>query len=559
MKRSKDVNFNVIQTIVQIAKRLEGSKLIADAIEDIKEPLDLLSSYLNTTKEETQLFAVTFALQARINIIDLRDIINFLNISYIDSLKLKSDIDKLIEKSLIEMEEENGRKSRKTKYGKSSFSISGEISDQIYANQPIQVKEQKPLDIYEFAKTVSDLVQKRKFENINTMELFFLVDELEEKNKHLSQISKIKSKLATEDRTLLYEMLNDRITYCAPTTALELTITDIYENVRERRLKVRQLVEKTNPMFALELIELTSGNMANDSNLMLTNTALEYFLKEDAELFVYTQKLKSIIVNDIITLKELFFDPTLNQEIEFLTQSLMNDNFTILQKRMTDMGLSKGIAAIFYGSPGTGKTESVFQIAKQTGRDIFKVDISQTKSMWFGESEKLIKKVFLDYERACKNCSQKPLLLFNEADAILGKRQEISHSNVSQTENAIQNILLEEIEKFEGIMIATTNLVVGNFDKAFERRFLFKVKFDQPSNDVKSKIWLNKLNWLEQEFAIQLAKEFSFSGGEIDNIVRKIAMKEVLLGVRPDSSEILQFCQCEKLISSNKGNKVGFI
>ena len=66
-------------------------------------------------------------------------------------------------------------------------------------------------------------------------------------------------------------------------------------------------------------------------------------------------------------------------------------------------------------------------------------------------------------------------------------------------------------------------------------------------------------NWLEQEFAIQLAKEFSFSGGEIDNIVRKIAMKEVLLGVRPDSSEILQFCQCEKLISSNKGNKVGFI
>jgi hypothetical protein len=353
-------------------------------------------------------------------------------------------------------------------------------------------------------------------------------------------------------------MLNDRIAYGAPTSALELTINDIYENARERRLKIRQLVEKTNPMFELEFIELTTGNMANDSNLMLTNLALEFFLEEDAELFIYTQKTKNIIINENIESKELFYDPPLNREIDFLTHSLMPDNFNVLQERMTNMGLSKGVAAIFYGSPGTGKTETVYQISRLTGRDVFMVDISQTKSMWFGESEKLIKKVFTDYQRACKQCSLKPILLFNEADAILGKRQENSHSNVSQTENAIQNILLEELECFDSIMIATTNLQ-GNLDAAFERRFLFKVKFDQPSNEVKSKIWLNKLSWLEQEFANQLAKEFSFSGGEIDNIVRKVAMNEVLRGIRPDSSEILQFCRCEKLISGNKGNKVGFI
>jgi len=558
MKRSKDVNFNVIQTIVQIAKRLEGSKLIADAIEDIKEPLDMLSSYLNTTKEETQLFAVTFALQARINIIDLRDIINFLNISYIDSLKLKSDIDKLIEKSLIEMEEENGRKSRKSKYGKSSFSISSEIADMIYANHPIQVMEQKPLDIYVFIKTVSDFVQRRKYENISTMDLFFMVDDLEEKNKHLAPISKIKSKLNVEDRAILYEMLNDRIVYGAPTSALELTITDIYENARERRLKVRQLVEKTNPMFAFELIELTSGNMANDSNLMLTNTALEFFLQEDAELFIYTQKQKSIISNESIILKELFFEPSLDREIEFLTQSLKSDNFNTLQERMTNMGLSKGVAAIFYGSPGTGKTETAYQIAKQTGRDIFKIDISQTKSMWFGESEKIINKVFLDYEKVCKQSSLKPILLFNEADAILGKRQENSQSNVSQTENAIQNILLEELERFDGIMIATTNLQ-GNLDAAFERRFIFKIKFEIPSIEVKSKIWTSKLSWINHDHALQLAKDFSISGGEIDNIVRKITMREVLSGSRPDVSEIIQYCQNEKFMTNKKGYKIGYL
>lgn len=427
----------------------------------------------------------------------------------------------------------------------------------IYANQPIQVKEQKPLDIYVFIKTVSDFVQRRKYENINTQELFFNVDYLEEKNKHLSQITNIKSKLATEDRTLLYEMLNDRVSYGAPTSALELTISDIYENAREKRLKVRQLVEKTNPIFELEFIELTAGNMTNDSNLMLTNTALEFFLKEDAELFIYTQKLKSIIANESIIFKELFFDPSLNREIDFLTQSLMNANFTSLQERMTDMGLSKGVAAIFYGSPGTGKTETVYQIAQQTGRDIFKVDISQTKSMWFGESEKLIKKVFTDYERVCKQCLLKPFLLFNEADAILGKRQENSRSNVAQTENTIQNILLEEMEKFEGIMIATTNLP-GNLDAAFERRLIFKIKFEKPSIEVKSKIWTSKLSWINHDHALQLAKDFSFSGGEIDNIVRKITMKEVLSGNRPDASEILQFCQNEKLYFGNKSNNIGY-
>lgn len=269
------------------------------------------------------------------------------------------------------------------------------------------------------------------------------------------------------------------------------------------------------------------------------------------------KKIKSIIANESIIFKELFFDPSLNREIDFLTQSLMNANFTSLQERMTDMGLSKGVAAIFYGSPGTGKTETVYQIAQQTGRDIFKVDISQTKSMWFGESEKLIKKVFTDYERVCKQCLLKPFLLFNEADAILGKRQENSRSNVAQTENTIQNILLEEMEKFEGIMIATTNLP-GNLDAAFERRLIFKIKFEKPSIEVKSKIWTSKLSWINHDHALQLAKDFSFSGGEIDNIVRKITMKEVLSGNRPDASEILQFCQNEKLYFGNKSNNIGY-
>ncbi len=91
-----------------------------------------------------------------------------------------------------------------------------------------------------------------------------------------------------------------------------------------------------------------------------------------------------------------------------------------------------------------------------------------------------------------KRQSVTPILFFNEADAIIAKRKEATSSNVSDTENRIQNILLEEIENFEGILIATTNLV-SKIDTAYERRFLFKIEFQKPSITVKAQIWKSKM------------------------------------------------------------------
>jgi SpoVK/Ycf46/Vps4 family AAA+-type ATPase len=184
------------------------------------------------------------------------------------------------------------------------------------------------------------------------------------------------------------------------------------------------------------------------------------------------------------------------------------------------------------------------------------VDISQTKSMWFGESEKRIKSVFNDYARLCRKSKMKPILLFNEADAVLGKRKEGNASNVAQTENAIQNIILEQMEKNDGILIATTNLV-DNLDAAFERRFLFKLKFELPSEEAKKQIWKSKLNWLDDDNSATLAKNYQFSGGEIDNIARKSIINEVITGNRSTLDELLQYCDEERLMSK-RGMKLGY-
>ena len=239
--------------------------------------------------------------------------------------------------------------------------------------------------------------------------------------------------------------------------------------------------------------------------------------------------------------------------------ALLEENYRSLVERLDAKSLPRGIAILLYGAPGTGKTESVMQWARVSGRDIIHVDISAAKSMWYGESEKIVKGIFTRYRQACKRAAVKPILLFNEADAIFSKRRDMDGGrSIDQTENTIQNIILEEMERLDGILIATTNLA-GNLDAAFERRFLFKIRFDRPSVEAKRKIWLDKLPWLGEQAAGRLAESYNFSGGEIDNIVRKATMMEVLDGTAPSVEAIDRLCVNEKIARNQQGSpRIGF-
>ena len=124
-------------------------------------------------------------------------------------------------------------------------------------------------------------------------------------------------------------------------------------------------------------------------------------------------------------------------------------------------------------------------------------------------------------------------------------------------ENSLQNIILQEMETLEGIMIATTNLTT-NLDKAFERRFLYKIRFDKPSVEARTKIWLTMLQGLSEKDAKTLADQFDLSGGEIENIVRKHSVNAILSGKDAiDIKEIISACQRER-ISHDHRRKIGF-
>ena len=179
--------------------------------------------------------------------------------------------------------------------------------------------------------------------------------------------------------------------------------------------------------------------------------------------------------------------------------------------------------------------------------------------MWdgYGESEKNVKALFDNYRAMAQGRSITPILLFNEADAIIGNRMDGADRAVEKMENSLQNIILQEMENLEGILIATTNLV-RNLDNAFERRFLYKICFDKPTVDTRKQIWNVMLPSLSSEEARSLAESYDFSGGQIENIARKQIVDSILYGHYQDISSVRSYCDNE-IIRNSRTNKIGFI
>ncbi len=554
--KHKTLSFNVLETIHKISIELFESELNPETTEKIKKESLQLAKFLDVTEQQAWFFAIIYVQQSMCVSCDLSDILGELSMKTTMFVKYRADLIALIDKKIIKSE--LARRSRKkTPTANFRFMMIREnILEAVLQNIPIEeANKLEELDIYDFCITVSDFIEERAHDAITTDSLLGEVASLEMNNSHIDAIEKLMDmEISLHDRTLLYEICDDMIR--GGDTALERTIRDMYDSQKHRIIKVKEMTQQTNKLIETNLIMVNKANFVGDVSLSLTTTAIELLLGQDAELFIKKQTKKDVVSADSIAAKQLYFEDKLQKQIDFFSTSLTQVKFTEMQTRLEEMAMPKGVAAVFYGAPGTGKTESVYQIAKATGRDIMYVDISQTKSMWFGESEKRIKSVFNDYARLCRKSKLKPILLFNEADAVLGKRKDGNASNVAQTENAIQNIILEQMEKNDGILIATTNLV-DNLDAAFERRFLFKLKFELPSEEAKIQIWKSKLNWLNDDNSATLAKNYHFSGGEIDNITRKAIINEVITGNRSTLDELIQYCDEERLMSK-RGIKLGY-
>lgn len=179
-----------------------------------------------------------------------------------------------------------------------------------------------------------------------------------------------------------------------------------------------------------------------------------------------------------------------------------------------------GLAFNFAGPPGTGKTICAQGIAHALGMKLLIVDYAEAESMWVGETPKNVVAAF----RAA--AEQNAVLFFDEADAIASRRSQSGMPDQRES-NLTVNVLLRELENFNGIVIFATNLA-ANFDPAFERRIRTHVLFEMPGAAEREQIWRLQVHPQRTPLApdvnfAELAARYELSGGDIKNAVIKAA------------------------------------
>jgi hypothetical protein len=285
---------------------------------------------------------------------------------------------------------------------------------------------------------------------------------------------------------------------------------------------------KTAQLFKKSLIETADIMFGIEFEVRLSKTIYEKLFKPSkTKKTQETFDLGIVLQPDKLNKADLCYSLEQGKKIALINQALDEEYYKKLRHNLVQNQLKPGLTILFHGPSGTGKTETVYQLAKTHKRDVLLVDASKIRSMWIGEAEKNIRNIFNEYRKFYKKARKKPILLFNEADGIFSSRTTVV-TCVDAIENTMQNILLQELEDFEGILIATTNLI-KNIDSAFERRFLFKIEFQNPKSDIRLKILKSKFPKLNTTWLNILAEKYTLSGGQIENLKRKLLIEQTVL------------------------------
>lgn len=538
---------NILESFEYIVELAEDSNLDNDFIEKAATHIRYAARKLKLTSMQTVLLAI-FVDRSEDSRIRISEIAKYVGCRTTKILRLADDVDALEARHYL-----RASRSRKSL----SYRVPGAVLKSLRKNQPYVYEAEPVPDTQTFFDRFDRLMTEKDDDEQTHESLIVQTKDMLDEIRDTAFATELRRCGLDYEDTLLFVFMAHLFVENNDDNIGFHDIDDIFDdNEIPSRVK-RELRNRESELFEKGLIEnVNEDGMARSDAFKLTDKAKEEFLCE-LNLNRIGKSDKGLIRADTLPEKDLTYNPSEFEQITRLSSILSEERFIEVQNRLRSAGMRPGFCCIFYGAPGTGKTETVYQLARQTGRDIMRVDVDKIKSCWVGESEKNIKILFDRYRNICKNSKPAPILLFNEADAVLGVRMEGAARAVDKMENSIQNIILQEMETLEGIMIATTNLTT-NLDKAFERRFLYKIRFDKPSVEVRSKIWRTMLPTLSEENAQSLAAQFDLSGGEIENIARKHSVDSILSGKEDiDMQELISACQLERIVQ-NKRTKIGF-
>jgi len=542
----KNRELTLLQAIERVVEVAEDSKMSPEFMKKAKTEILLLSNSYGITERQAVLFCVCMEKGPRR--VDYNDLALFLNLSKIRVLNYANDIDALVRRRLLRY--------RNAK-DENDFDIPTAVIRCLKHNEVYQLPMRTGLDCAGMFELLNLWFNDLSEDAISPRELREELQVLFNENPQVGFVQKMRVLALNDEDQLLLTLFCHLLVNEADDDIRFSQINDVFDcqsdfnNARADLRAGEHILQKHN------LIEHRCEEGIADVNKYKLTEEAKRSLLEELKFNVRAEKIGNLMEYDSLPQKQLFFSTDTQQQVEELGRFLQPENYQRIQERLKEKGFRNGFACLFYGSPGTGKTETVYQLARQTGRNIMVVDVPQIKSKWVGESEKNIKALFDRYRELAKRVNPSPILLFNEADAIIGIRRNGADNAVDKMENSLQNIILQEMEQLDGIMIATTNLQ-QNMDKAFERRFLYKIKFEKPTEEVRASIWHSMIPTLNELEVHKLASKYDFCGGQIENVARRHAIDSILHDQTDDVlSVLLLHCENERL-ENHKSRKIGF-
>ncbi|MFD3119602.1 AAA family ATPase [Campylobacter coli] len=410
-----------------------------------------------------------------------------------------------------------------------------------------EIKNQ--IKLYE--KHIKERLKKSKFYNV-------LADIFKEYNlEHKEQIiflALLKEEYALSNESSISREMNSLLSL-------------ISENDLERH-KNKKLLQENAPLLNLiECDEYLNAFGDISKSFFIIDEILQRIINfepKQSKKIKIESVLKDQDIFELIEPSTDINDIIMPENTKELLENILKQQDKKVLERLHSWGIksNKNIEAkiIFYGPAGTGKTMSALAMAKSMKKSVLSFDCSKILSKWVGESEQNVRKIFDTYKNIVQTCKQSPILLLNEADQFLSTRVDGS-SGSDKMHNQMQNIFLEQIERFSGVIIATTNFL-ESLDSAFSRRFDYKIEFKKPDFKDRLKIWekfLPKKALFEKDFDINILSNYELSGAQILMVVKNTALK---VAVSKDGvfkmQDFIESIQKELNSSFDKSKIVGF-
>ena len=554
MENKQKKQMDLLTAIEQIVEKAKDSKLSPEFYRKASRYIKYVSDKLDLTKEQSVILAL-FMNRSDDSSIRISELSEDVKCSTIHILRYMNDIDVLEKKEFVRCCRD-ARGCRKS----ISYRVPFDVIEAMKRDEKYVPRRCTGLSCQELFGELEDIFELRKDNEITYEAMTQKINTLLEDNKQLQFVQMVNLFADTDDDDKMLLVLFCHL--CVNNGDDNIGFHDLdflFDDKREWNRQKRRISKGNHFLFYYDIIEYNNDNgMVDRESFRVTQEFKDNALSEVVLPTTSRDKNSSdYIHSNKIVEKQLFYGQSIQNQICELGGLLDESHYQEITSRMKKAGFRCGFTCLFYGAPGTGKTETVLQLARQTGRDILQVDVSKIKSCWVGESEKNIKSLFDAYKDKVKKSEKAPILLFNEADAIINKRQEGAERSVDKMENSIQNIILQEMENLDGIMIATTNLA-QNMDKAFERRFLYKIKFEKPTLEARMQIWHEMIPALSEDDTKTLAERYDFSGGQIENIARHYAISNILYGDKTNNIEsLMSYCDNERL-ETKQTRKIGF-